>query len=120
MATNVVRDLKRGGANPIAQGSGGTPETAAMIERLCSRLSAVERSIAPEPDQPSGTEAVIVNMATKCRHKILVSHTGVSSNRTICGWCYSDDQVFLITEDANDFFDCDTCFGITFSSESDS
>ena len=118
MASNVVKDLKRGNFNPLSTGPAAPSDTAVIIERLCSRLSALEQNMAATEPSTCEDEAVVVNVATQCLHKIVVSDT-THASRTICGWQFADEQIALLTDDPSLYQECDICFRIHIS-DSDS
>ena len=82
-------------------------------------LAALEQNVAATMPSTTDEEAVVVNLATQCMHKILVSDTN-SASRTICGWQFADEQVSLLVDEPSLYSECDTCFRNAHSTDSDS
>ena len=107
MATNVVRDLRRGSSNVLASGA-PSPVTAEAVARLNERLSALEAAAFVSPPVAAETAATIFHGASRCLHKVAVLGSSMSDH-TFCGWQFCDSEVALFT-DQTCVVECSTCF----------
>ena len=108
MATNVVRDLRRGSGNPLSSGAPSSATTEALA-KLNERLVALEA--AANVPAPVATEAVatIFHEASNCLH--LVNAIGSElSDHTRCNWFFDETAVCLYMNDKPFCVECPTCF----------